>query len=266
MITLEGKTAIITGGARGQGEAEARLFAKLGANVLLGDVLDTQGEQVARSVRAAGGSAVYRPLDVTKSDHWTGAADFAKQEFGGLHILVNNAAVALRSGTLMGTSIDDWDRLIRINLTGVFVGTKACAPLIRDSGGGAIVNIGSAAGITGHFATAYSTTKWGLRGLSKSAAMEFADWKIRVNTVHPGIVKTPIVEGSDTFVESMRRATPLGTVASPEQIASVVAFLVSDAASYITGVDLPVDGGLTELGIYRLIRSRVDEVAGGKGL
>lgn len=266
MIELAGKTAIITGGARGQGEAEGRLFAKLGANVLLGDVLDKEGEEVARSIRASGGSAVYRPLDVTKSNHWDEAVKLVKQEFGGLHILINNAAVALRSGTLSGATIDDWDRLIRINLTGVFIGMKICAPLIRDSGGGAIVNIGSAAGMTGHFATVYSTTKWGLRGLSKSAAMELAPWKIRVNAVHPGIVQTPIVDGSETFVESMRRATPLGTVASPDQIASVVAFLVSDAASYVTGVDLRVDGGLTELGLYRLIRARVDEVAGGKGL
>jgi NAD(P)-dependent dehydrogenase (short-subunit alcohol dehydrogenase family) len=252
------KTVLITGGSRGQGAAEARLFATAGARVIIADVLEAEGEALAQAV---GGKAAYRRLDVTSEQDWAGAVSFAKATFGALHVLVNNAGVSLRGADLAGTSRADWDRVLAVNLTGPFLGIKAAAPLIRDSGGGAIVNIGSTAGINGHFAAAYSASKWGLRGLTKAAAMEYASWHIRVNAVHPSIVRTPMVEGADKFVEAMEHVTALERSASVDDVAQAVMFLASAEAGYLTGIDLPVDGGFTELGVYRQVWRR----ATGKG-
>ena len=250
------KTVLITGGGRGQGAAEARLFAAAGARVVIADVLEAEGEALAQAIRAAGGNAAYRRLDVTSEPDWAAAISFAKATFGALHALVNNAGVSLRGVDLGNTTRADWDRVLAVNLTGPFLGIKAAAPLIRDSGGGAIVNIGSTAGINGHFAAAYSASKWGLRGLTKAAAMEYAPWKIRVNAVHPSIVRTPMVDGADTFVEAMEHVTALERSASLEDVAQAVMFLSSEEAGYLTGIDLPVDGGFTELGVYRQVWRR----------
>ena len=255
------KTVLITGGSRGQGAAEARLFANAGARVVIADVLEAEGEALAQAIRSAGGKAAYRRLDVTSEQDWAGAVTFAKATFGALHVLVNNAGVSLRGVDLAGTSRADWDRVLAVNLTGPFLGIKAAAPLIRDSGGGAIVNIGSTAGINGHFAAAYSASKWGLRGLTKAAAMEYAPWHIRVNAVHPSIVRTPMVEGADKFVEAMEHVTALERSASVEDVAQAVMFMAGAEAGYLTGIDLPVDGGFTELGVYRQVWRR----ATGKG-
>ncbi len=168
-------------------------------------------------------------------------------------MLVNNAGVSLRGVDLEHTMRADWERILAVNLTGVFLGIRAAVPLMRESGGGAIVNIGSTAGINGHFAAAYSTSKWGLRGLTKAAAMEYAAAKIRVNAVHPSIVPTPMVAASANFVEAMEYVTPLARSASLEDVAHAVMFLASDEAAYLTGIDLPVDGGFTELGAYRQV-------------
>jgi NAD(P)-dependent dehydrogenase (short-subunit alcohol dehydrogenase family) len=181
---------------------------------------------------------------------------FRDGHVGSLHVLVNNAGVSLRGVDLAHTSRADWDRVLAVNLTGPFLGIKAAAPVIRDSGGGSIVNIGSTAGINGHFAAAYSASKWGLRGLTKAAAMEYADWNIRVNAVHPSIVPTPMVEDADAFVEAMESVTALKRSASLEDVAHAVMFLASDEAGYLTGLDLPVDGGFTELGVYRQVWRR----------
>jgi NAD(P)-dependent dehydrogenase (short-subunit alcohol dehydrogenase family) len=253
---FKGKTVLITGGARGQGAAEARLFVQAGANVIAADVLDAEGGALAA---ALGGNARYRHLDVTNESDWLNAMRFAHETFGGLHVLVNNAGIALRGKTIGATTREDWDRVLGVNLTGPFLGTRAAAPLIRDSGGGAIVNIGSTAGINGHFAAAYSAAKWGLRGLTKCAAMEYADWNIRVNAVHPGIVATPMVEGSDTFVEAMTAVTALRRPAQPDDVAQAVLFLASEEAKYLTGIDLPVDGGFTALGVYREVWQRASQ-------
>jgi len=261
---LEGKAALITGASRGQGEAEARLFAAEGAKVLLCDVLDDEGEAVAQAIRGDGHTAHYQHLDVTDEAAWQAAVDRAVQEFGGLQVLVNNAGIGLRKPSMLDTSREEWQRVLDVNLTGPFLGTRAAAPALRDSGGGAIVNIGSIAGVTGHFATAYTATKWGLRGLTKSAAMEFAPWNIRVNAVHPGIVDTAIVAGSDDFKEAMEWMTPLGRIAGPEEIASVVLFLASDDAAFVTGIDMPVDGGFTGAGAYRQVFLRAMAQPGSK--
>jgi len=250
------KTILITGGSRGQGAAEARLFAQAGARVVVADVLESEGAALAQSIRSVGGKAEYRRLDVASEQGWGDIVAFAKHAFGSLHVLVNNAGVSLRGVDLAGTTRADWDRVLAVNLTGPFLGIRAAAPLIRDSGGGAIVNIGSTAGINGHFAAAYSASKWGLRGLTKAAAMEYAPWKIRVNAVHPSIVPTPMVAGAEKFVEAMEHVTALERSASLDDVAHAVMFLASEEAGYLTGIDLPVDGGFTELGVYRQVWRR----------
>ncbi len=253
MFSLEGKVALITGAARGQGAAEARLFAKAGATVLIGDLLKEPGQALAKQIMADGGKAEYVELDVTAESAWRAVVAHAANRYGGLHILVNNAGVSLRGKGMITTTLAEWNRVMNVNLTGAFLGIQACAPLMRDSGGGSIINIGSAAGMTGHFATAYSTAKWGLRGLTKSAAFELAEWKIRANAVHPGIVQTPMVEQSPDFVAAMTRLTPLGRTGQSEDVASVVLFLASDAARFVTGADIPADGGLVDLGMYSAV-------------
>ena len=253
---LAGKAALITGASRGQGAAEARLFAAEGAKVLLCDVLDDEGEAVAQAIRDDSRTAHYRHLDVTNEGAWQATVDFAVQDFGALHILVNNAGIGLRKPSMLDISREEWQRVLDVNLTGPFLGTQTAAPALRDSGGGAIVNIGSIAGMTGHFATAYTAAKWGIRGLTKSAAMEFAPWNIRVNAVHPGIVETPIIAGSDDFLEAMEWMTPMERAAQPEEIAAAVLFLASDDAGFITGMDMAVDGGFLGAGAYRQVLQR----------
>lgn len=260
--SFAGKTVLITGASRGQGAAEARRFARSGGDVVMCDVLDEDGTRAAAAIRAEGGNAIYRHLDVTDATQWRAVVDETAGELGGVHVLVNNAGIALRSGRLLSITTEDLDRLMDVNLKGPLLGIQAVAETMRRSGGGAIVNIGSVAGLTGHFATGYSATKWALRGLTRSAALELVDWGIRVNAVHPGVVATPIVEGSDDFVEAMRVATPMQRVATPDEIASVVAFLSGDAAGFITGLDVVVDGGFSEFGLYwgvdRAVKARDD--------
>jgi 3alpha(or 20beta)-hydroxysteroid dehydrogenase len=247
---FNGKTVLITGGSCGQGAAEAKLFAQAGARVVIGDVVADEGEALANEICAAGGQCDFHKLDVTSEDDWQAAAAFAKDKCGGLNVLVNNAGISLRGVTLEQTTRADWERVLAVNLTGCFLGIRAAAPLLRAAGGGAIINIGSTAGINGHFAAAYSAAKWGLRGLTKAAAMEYAAHNIRVNAVHPSVVKTAMVKGSETFVDAMVAATPLARAASLEDVARVVMFLASEEGAFLTGLDLPVDGGFSELGTY----------------
>ena len=261
---LAGKVALVTGASGGQGAAEARAMAAEGARVIACDVLDAAGQAVAADIMAAGGVAEYRHLDVASEDEWRATAAYVARTYGGLHVLVNNAGIAHRAASLVTTELADWRRVLGVNLTGPFLGVRATAELMRDSGGGSIVNTGSIAAVMGHFATAYSASKWGLRGLTKSAAMELAPWQIRVNAVHPGIVDTAIIAGSDDFREAMEWMTPQARVASPEEIASVVVFLASDEASFITGIDVPVDGGFSEAGAYRRVLLRVQKSADGR--
>jgi 3alpha(or 20beta)-hydroxysteroid dehydrogenase len=253
---FKNKTVLITGGSRGQGAAEARMFAAAGAHVVIADVLDDEGGALAQAIRAEGGAADYRHLDVGSEQDWRETVAFTMGKAGSLHVLVNNAGVSLRGVDLANTTRADWDRVLAVNLTGPFLGIRTAAPVMRDSGGGAIVNIGSTAGINGHFAAAYSASKWGLRGLTKAAAMEYADWNIRVNAVHPSIVRTPMTEGADKFVEAMEYMSALKGSAPVEDIAHAVMFLASDEAGYLTGLDLPVDGGFTDLGTYRQVWRR----------
>ena len=248
---FKNKTVLITGASRGQGAMEARMFAQAGASVVIADIVEDEGAALAQSIRDSGGRAEFRKLDVANENDWANAVAFAKKTFGGLNVLVNNAGISLRGVDIANTTRADWDRVLAVNLTGCFLGIRAAAPLLKEARGGAIVNIGSTAGINGHFAAAYSAAKWGLRGLTKAAAMEYAEFNIRVNAVHPSILETHMTAGSQNFVDAMVSATPLQRAAGLEDVAHTVLFLASDEAAYLTGLDLPVDGGFTELATYR---------------
>jgi 3alpha(or 20beta)-hydroxysteroid dehydrogenase len=238
MGRLDGKVAIITGAARGQGEAEARLFVREGARVVLADVLDEAGQAVAAEL---GDAATYAHLDVREETEWTHVVADATQRFGGVDVLVNNAAVHwIRP--LDEETVADLDRLLAINLRGPFLGIRAVTPSMRSRGGGAVVNISSTAGIRsypGH--TAYSMAKWGLRGLTRSAAIELAPGGIRVTCIAPGGVDTEMTRVLDVGRRPERQA--LGRMAAADEIAAVALFLASDEASFITGTDVIADGG-----------------------
>jgi 3alpha(or 20beta)-hydroxysteroid dehydrogenase len=231
---------------------------------VIGDVLEEEGRALAEEICSSGGTASFTALDVASEESWRALEARLRTEFGALHVLVNNAGIALRRPSMASISLDDWNRVLAVNLTGPFLGIRTLSPLIRESGGGAIVNTGSAAGVTGHFATAYAASKWGLRGLTKSAALQLADWGIRVNAVHPGIVITPIIDGSEDFVEAMEWMTPQGKAGCADDIAKAVAFMASGESRFITGVDLTADGGFVELGAYRRVLKRVQEAPGRK--
>jgi len=220
------------------------------------DVVVDEGEALAKDIRAGGGQAQFCTLDVANEKDWAATASFAKEKFGRLDVLVNNAGISLRGVDIGSTTREQWDRVLGVNLTGCFLGIRAAAPLMKAGGGGSIVNIGSTAGINGHFAAAYSAAKWGLRGLTKAAAMEYAPHNIRVNAVHPSILETHMTAGSQNFIDAMVSMTPLGRGAGVEDVAHAVMFLASDEAAFLTGIDLPVDGGFTELGVYRTAWAR----------
>jgi NAD(P)-dependent dehydrogenase (short-subunit alcohol dehydrogenase family) len=249
--SFDGKTVLITGGSRGQGAAEGHAFARAGASVILCDVLDEEGEQAAREIVHAGGKAVYRRLDVTSVSDWRATAEYVVDQGSGLHALVNNAGIFHRNGRLMTTTPEDWDQMFAVNLRGPVLGIQTMAGFIRDSGGGSIVNTGSVAGVMGHLVAVYSATKWALRGVTKAAALELAEWNIRVNSIHPAMIQTAMVADATTaFSEAMKAHVPLGRSCTLDEIASLVMFLCSDAAGFITGIDVPIDGGYSELGTW----------------
>lgn len=243
---LDGKVALISGAARGQGEAEARLFVAEGAKVVLGDVLVEQGQQVAADLRARGGQAMFVKLDVTQEADWQRAVETAVSTYGRLDILINNAGIFPTEG-VEATDLALWDRVVTINQTGVWLGMKYAIPAMRQAGGGAIVNISSIAGIIGSgMAAAYHGTKGAVRLLTKTAAIEYAKEGIRINSVHPGGVDTDMLR---VLGEEGRRAAmlahPLGRFATPQDIAYGVLYLASDEASFVTGAELVIDGGYT---------------------
>lgn len=260
---LKGKVALITGASNGQGWVEAGLFAREGARVVLTDVDDAPGKAMAAKINKQGGAAVYVRLDVTDVKQWNKAIAKVRREFGALHILVNNAGIVSRVG-IMDVSMSDWYRTIDINLTGPLLGMRTAAPLIRDSGGGAIVNISSTAAITAHWGAAYVASKWGLRGITKTAALEFLDWGIRANSVHPAQVEeTKMLDSSAPgYREANERVIPFGRAARPEEIAQAVIFLASDESSYITGSEIVVDCGYTTFALARLRKQLQKEYAG----
>jgi 3alpha(or 20beta)-hydroxysteroid dehydrogenase len=241
LVDLSGKVAIITGGGRGQGAAEARLFASLGAQVVISDILEREGQQVAASIGAA---ARFVRHDVTSPEGWQHVVEVATDEFGRLDVLVNNAAVCTVT-PILDQSFDEFERMLRVNLIGPFLGIKAVVDPMKEAGGGSIVNISSQAGLQGLAGYgAYGSSKWGLRGLTRVAVIELGPLGIRVNAVYPGMIDTPMIGHLDVRLgPGGHPGAPLTRVGVPEEVATVVAFLASDASSYITGADLAVDGG-----------------------
>ncbi|HEV2956601.1 MAG TPA: glucose 1-dehydrogenase [Xanthobacteraceae bacterium] len=265
MNRLDGKIALISGGARGIGAETARKMAAAGAAVVIGDVLAERVRETAREIADAGGRAFPLALDVTAEDSWSAAVALATKQFGKLDILVNNAGMFLGKD-LMDATMEEWSRLVAINMTGVWLGTKACAPALAESGkssrhGSAIVNLASVAGLVGsQLDPLYSMSKGGVTLFTKSAALSFArkGWKIRVNSIHPGVIETDM--GAQTFVSRARQAGsndvegarnvaarqhPIGRLGLPEDIALGIVFLASDDAGFMTGSGMVVDGGLT---------------------
>jgi len=259
---LKGKVAFITGGSGGQGLVEAQLFAEEGARVILADIVDAPGKAMAARINKQGGRAIYVNMDVTKIAQWHKTINKIKRKFGALHILVNNAGVINRTG-IMDIPMPEWHQVLDTNLTGPLLGMRAAAPLIRDSGGGAIVNISSSAALVAHAGIAYVASKWGLRGITKTAAMEFIDWRIRANSVHPHqVTNTRMAENSAPgYREANERVMPFGRPAIPEEIAQAVLFLASDESSYLTGSEIVVDGGYTSFALSRLRKQLQTEYA-----
>jgi 3alpha(or 20beta)-hydroxysteroid dehydrogenase len=239
---LEGKVALISGGARGQGAAEARLFAAEGAKVVIGDVLDDEGAATADELGA--GTAAFAHLDVTDEANWQAVVAEAEDRFGPVTVLVNNAGV-LSWGPLDKIPLEEFERVMRINVNGVFLGMKSVAPSMARTGGGAIVNTSSTSGLTGlPYLGAYVASKWAVRGLTKTAAIDLGAKGIRVNSVHPGGIDTPMIAGTATDAPFYQRL-PVPRLGSPEEVARAVLFLASDEASYTTGAELTIDGGAT---------------------
>ncbi len=248
-MRLEGKVAIITGGARGQGATEARMFAQEGAKVVIGDIRDELGAQVETEIRELGGEAVYLHLDVANADDWQRAVESAEQQFGKVDVLVNNAAIVLRKD-IEETTGEDWDNIMEINAKGVFLGTKAVIPAMRRAGGGSIINISSISGLVSIGPPAYIATKGAVRLFTKSTAVQYASENIRANSIHPGSVDTDMRRegmGSQTAEEIQARIDqiPLGRVGTTEDISYGALFLASDESSFMTGSELVIDGGYT---------------------
>ncbi|MEP7349594.1 MAG: glucose 1-dehydrogenase [Sphingorhabdus sp.] len=245
MGRVAGKVVMITGAARGQGAAHARLLASEGARVVVCDIKDDEGQALATEL---GSDATYLSLDVGSDVSWQSAIAAVREQHGRLDALVNNAGIAIMAG-LTETETTLFERTVRVNQLGTFLGIKFGAEMMMQTGSGSIVNISSMAGLKANpLFMAYTATKWAVRGLSKAAALELAPSNIRVNTVFPGIIDTPMlteaVPGLDV-AEFGSTQTPLGRVGIPGDVASAVLFLVSDESSFITGAEISVDGGLT---------------------
>ena len=247
MGRLDGKVALISGGARGQGAAEVPLFVQEGARVVFGDILDDEGRAVEKDVRGQGGEAVYVHLDVTREGDWHTAVSAALSSYGRLDILVNNAGVMI-PGDIESANEKDWDRTMAINVKGTMLGTKCAIPAMRRSGGGSIVNISSGAGITPppDAPPAYATSKGAIRTFSKVVALRHAADNIRCNSVHPGIVDTSMIQSTLQDPEMLKlrlSKLPLGRIGTPADIAYGVLYLASDESSFVTGSELVIDGG-----------------------
>ncbi len=246
-MRLEGKVAFISGGSRGMGAEEARLFAKEGAKVVIGDVLEDEGQRLAAQIGEEGGEALFVALDVTSEAQWQAAIAATVARFGKLDVLVNNAGIG-GHGTVENTTVEDWDRVMDINAKGVFLGTKVAIPEMRRSGGGSIINISSQLGIVGvdNSSPQYQASKGAVRLLTKATAIQYAGENIRANSVHPGPIVTPMTESGradpDRNQVTLSRI-PLGRYGEAEDVAYGVLFLASDESSFMTGSELVIDGG-----------------------
>ena len=247
-MRLEGKVALISGGARGMGAVEARLFAREGAKVVIGDVLEQEGIQTAQEIENAGGQVHFAKLDVTSEENWQEVVTQTTARYGGLDILVNNAGI-YRISSLEQTTLAVWERIMQVNVAGVFLGTKAAIPEMRKRGGGSIVNISSTAALAGSAnSSAYQASKGAVRIFTKSTAIEYVKEGIRANSVHPGVIDTDMIAEllSDPIVRQERLdGVPLRRIGTAEDVAYAVLYLASDESSFVTGAELVIDGGKT---------------------
>ncbi len=245
MSDLTGKVALITGAARGQGAAEARLFAQRGAKVMLCDILDTEGQAVAAEI---GANAAYTRLDVTSETDWQAAVETTVAQFGKLDVLINNAGIA-KIAALEECTLQEYQEVIQINQVGVFLGMRAVIEPMQQAGGGSIVNISSIDGLIGMTGgTAYCASKFAVRGMTKVAALELGKYGIRVNSIHPGGILTPMITSAGIDAQTAGEIfgkVPLHRIGQPEEMATLAAYLASDDASYSTGSEFVADGGLT---------------------
>jgi NAD(P)-dependent dehydrogenase (short-subunit alcohol dehydrogenase family) len=248
-MRLAGKVALISGGARGMGAAEARLFAREGARVVVADVLEAEGQAVAAEVNAGGGQSVFVRLDVTSESDWGQAIALAVSRFGALNVLINNAGIG-GSSRVEDTTAEAWDRVMDVNAKGVFLGTKAAIPAMRRAGGGSIVNIASQLGLVGmdDSSPQYTASKGAVRLLTKTTALQYAREGIRCNSVHPGPILTPMTEhrrADPVVYKRMLSRIPLGRYGEAEEVAYAVLYLASDESAFVTGSELVIDGGWT---------------------
>ena len=247
MGRLLGKVALISGGARGQGAEEARLFIQEGAKVVFTDILDEEGKKIEAELNELGGEARYMHLDVTDESQWDLVVSKIVEIYGKIDILVNNAGILIEKG-VEETSEEEWDRIQNVNSKGVFLGIKSVLPPMKNAGSGSIVNISSVAGLIGSAYAAYGASKGAVRLLTKSTAVQYSPAGIRCNSVHPGIIETDMTENmlSDPEIAEQRlQNTPLGTFAVASDVAYAVLYLASDESRYVTGSELVIDGGLT---------------------
>ena len=248
MGKLDGKVALISGGARGQGAAEAETFAREGARVVFGDILDAEGRKVEATIRDHGGQATYVHLDVTRETDWQSAVTTTLDAHGRLDILINNAAIVIPRVPIEERTVEEWDRVMAVNARGVFLGTKHAIPAMRRSGGGSIVNISSVAGIgqSLHQEPAYAASKGAIRIFTKVTASQHAKDGIRCNSVHPGPVDTEMFHSAFRDPEAMERRlqrVPMRRMGTVAEIVSAVLYLASDESSYMSGSELVIDGG-----------------------
>jgi 3alpha(or 20beta)-hydroxysteroid dehydrogenase len=243
MGRLDGKVALVTGAARGQGEAEVRLFAAEGAKVVAADVRVDLGKALADEL---GPDVEFVELDVSDEVAWEAAVATTLERFGGLQVLVNNAGIG-HTAPFVEHSLADYERVIAVNQTGVFLGMRSVIKPMTDGGGGSIVNISSGAGLRAtKYMVAYAASKYAVTGMTAAGALELARYGIRVNSIHPGVVNTPMLgQFFDAENNALVRTTPMRRMATPEEIANVALFLASDESSYMTGAHVPVDGGIT---------------------
>ena len=254
MARLDGKVILISGGARGQGAVEARLFASEGAKVAIGDILEAEGLQVEAEINESGGECLFVRLDVTSEEDWLHAVESTVAQFGKLDVLVNNAGIGSPRGpdgrrvTIEDLTEAQWDRVMDVNAKGVFLGTKYAIPEMRKAGGGSIINISSVAGLVGGTTTAYGASKGAVRIFTKATAIQYAKDGIRANSVHPGVIETDMT--ADMLADEAGRQAnlarhPIGRLGTAEDVAYGVLYLAADESSFVTGSELVIDGGLT---------------------
>ncbi len=243
-MRLLDKVALITGGSRGMGAAEAQLFAQEGANVVIGDVLEEEGIEIAKRIKSIGGQCIFTYLDVTNPDDWEHAVRLTISTFGSVDVLVNNAGILIRED-LDSVTLEGWDKVLDVNAKGVLWGCKSVVPEMQKIGGGSIVNISSISGIVGLGYPAYNASKGAVRSMTKNLACLHAGDNIRVNSIHPGIIRTDMMKNDPHSQKDWQNLIPLGRWGESIEVAYGALYLASDESSFVTGSELVIDGGWT---------------------